>query len=70
LKREVSAEGAAQFQIGRMKNSLLFKSLKCRAFSAHFHCNIYPGLTAGPITFRAFGARPYGPHNMKLSVFA
>ena len=33
-----------------------------RTFGAHFNIIHYPGLTAGPIIFRAFGACPYGPY--------
>ena len=61
LKKEMSTEGAAQFQIRNFNNSLFCNSIRCRAFSAQFYRSIYPGLTAGPIIFRAFGARPYGP---------
>ena len=50
----MSAEGAALIEI-----ELDF--FLCRTFGAHLNSVHYPGLTAGPTIFRAFGARPHGP---------
>jgi hypothetical protein len=49
---EMSAEGAAHNEI-----------LECRAFSAHSVVYLFPGLTAGPISFR-----PFGPQIVKANL--